>query len=66
MSAYGADIKYEHDLADVINSVNDLPLVERVRISSLDPDIVTVEFLEKIKNSKKVCYSFSSFTSEWF
>lgn len=58
MSAYGADIKYEHDLADVINSVNDLPLVERVRISSLDPDIVTVEFLEKIKNSKKVCAHF--------
>ncbi|GAB6160199.1 tRNA (N(6)-L-threonylcarbamoyladenosine(37)-C(2))-methylthiotransferase MtaB [Howardella ureilytica] len=58
MSAYGADINYEHDLADVINSVNELPLVERIRISSLDPDIVTVDFLEKIRNSKKVCPHF--------
>ncbi len=46
------------DLGDLIYAIEQLPQVERIRLGSLEPRIVTKSFLEKIGNSEKLCPHF--------
>ena len=46
------------DLADIICAVSDIPEVERIRLGSLEPRIITNEFLEKISKATKLCPHF--------
>ena len=57
LSSYGKGLE-NTDLADVINAVSDIHNIERIRLGSLEPMIITSEFLGKIKNNKKLCPSF--------
>lgn len=45
-------------LADVIKAVHDLPGLERIRMSSIEPMVTTPYFLEAIKALPKVCDHF--------
>lgn len=45
-------------LADLIFSVEDMEEIERIRLGSLEAGIITADFLEQIKGSKKLCPHF--------
>lgn len=57
LSSYGSDFE-NVGLADAINEVAKIDGIERIRLGSLEPMIITAEFLDKLKNNKKLCPSF--------
>ena len=58
VNSYGKDLKCGHTLKDVIKEVCKLSGIERIRLSSIDPGAFDDEFIELIKNEKKMCRHF--------
>ena len=46
------------DLLEVIDRVSDIPSIERIRLGSLEPRVITEEFLKRISDNPKVCPHF--------
>lgn len=46
-----------HTLADLVRAVDALPGLERLRISSIDPDEITEDLADAVLNGKKTCHS---------
>lgn len=57
VASYGKDLK-EGDLLSILKKVNEIEGIERIRFSSVEPTIITKEFLETIKNMPKICDHF--------
>ncbi len=57
MSAYGTDLG-DTDLLDLVERLADIEGISRIRISSLEPRIVTPEFSKRLAGIKKVCPHF--------
>ena len=57
LSSYGKDLE-NTDLADAINEVSKVSGIYRIRLGSLEPTIITPEFIKKIENNNKLCHSF--------
>jgi threonylcarbamoyladenosine tRNA methylthiotransferase MtaB len=56
VASYGKDLKEENvGLLDVIKKINEIQGVERIRLSSVEPILFTDEFVDEVKNMKKVC-----------
>ena len=58
ISSYGKDLKNGETLIDVLEKMNDIDGIERIRLGSLEPLIITEEFILRLKNLKKVCNHF--------
>ncbi len=59
ISSYGVDFTdQDMDLGDLIERIGEIPEVERIRIGSLEPRIVTTEFIQKVSKSGKLCPHF--------
>ena len=57
ISSYGLD-RGESELLELIKRISDIPKIERIRLGSLEPTIVTDEFVEELKTYEKVCPHF--------
>ena len=57
LASYGKDLK-NVSLSDVICAVAEVPGINRIRLGSLEPRILTEEFIRKIADTKKVCNHF--------
>lgn len=57
LSSYGKDTK-THSLLDVIKAVSDISGIKRVRLGSMEPRILTEEFVSEIARSDKMCNHF--------
>lgn len=58
VSSYGKDIDDELSLIDVIEAVAEVEGIERIRLSSMEPRHISLEFLERMKVTKKACDHF--------
>ena len=59
LSSYGLDFKDSTvKLIDVIEAVNRIDGIERIRLGSLEPLIVTEEFVRRLAKCKKICPHF--------
>ena len=58
LTSYGRELKDGTTLLDAIRAVHDVEGVARIRIGSLEPVIVTKEFVEGIAQLDKVCHQF--------
>ena len=58
VASYGQDLENDIDLIDVIEEVTNIPKVERVRISSIEPRYLTIENIERLSKLKKFCPHF--------
>ena len=58
LTSYGRDVKDGTTLLDAIRAAHDVPGIARVRLGSLEPVVVTPEFVEGIKALPKVCHQF--------
>lgn len=58
ISSYGKDKENEVGLADVIDAISKIESIERIRLGSLEPSIITDAFIDRIVDNKKVCPHF--------
>ncbi len=58
LSSYGKDLEGEADLLDVIRLVHGIEGVDRIRLGSLEPRIITREFAQALRKLPKVCPHF--------
>ena len=59
LSSYGAEWKEEGvNLLELIRRIHEVPGAERIRLGSLEPRIITDEFIEGLKSLPKVCRHF--------
>ena len=56
LSCYGTDIGLS--LYDAVRTAADVPLIERVRLSSLEPELLTGEVIERLAGVEKLCPHF--------
>ncbi|MEA3560567.1 MAG: tRNA (N(6)-L-threonylcarbamoyladenosine(37)-C(2))-methylthiotransferase MtaB [Candidatus Omnitrophota bacterium] len=55
LGAYGLDLEDGSRLADVIESLEKISSIKRIRISSIDPLDITPRIIEKLGTSDKLC-----------
>lgn len=55
LGLYGSDFSPIIDLTAVLKLLEDIPGLERIRLSSLEPTEITSELLEKMASSSKIC-----------
>lgn len=53
LSSYGKEWDFKPDLADVVEKICEIDGIERVRLGSLEPNIVTDVFLNKVTKHKE-------------
>ena len=58
IGSYGRDLNDGTSLIDVIEMVHECPGIERIRLGSLEPVVITKNFVKRIKNLSKVCPQF--------
>ena len=58
LSSYGKDFEEPVSLLDIIRLASGVDGIERIRLGSLEPRIVTEEFVREISAMKKVCPHF--------
>lgn len=58
LSSYGVDFSDGENLLTLIEAVHEIEGIQRIRLGSLEPGIVTEEFAEKIAALPKVCPHF--------
>lgn len=55
LSAYGKEWNFKPDLADAVDAVCKTENISRVRLGSLEPNIITEDFLEKVTKNENFC-----------
>ena len=59
LSSYGRDMKEENiSLINVIKEISKIDKIKRIRLGSLEPKIITKEFMEELKNIEAFCPHF--------
>lgn len=58
ISSYGLDLKENYSLIDLIEDISKIDKIERIRLGSLEPTIITDEFLTRLKDNTKLCHHF--------
>lgn len=58
IASYGTDLNDGWDLVKVLQAVDDIDGIERIRIGSIDPVFFSDEVIEKISRIKKLCPHF--------
>lgn len=54
VASYGRDLK-NTSLLDIIHKVHEIEGIERIRLSSVEPTIITAEFIDRVKYLGKLC-----------
>ena len=57
ISSYGKDKNNEGALIELIEAISKIKGIKRIRLGSLEPGIITEEFVERISSNSKVCPS---------
>ncbi len=58
IASYGKDLHDGTTLIDVVEKLAELGGVKRIRLGSIEPRILTEDFIIRLKNAKKVCPHF--------
>lgn len=58
ISSYGKDKNNEGALIDLIEAISKIKGIKRIRLGSLEPGIITEDFVRRVSANKKVCPHF--------
>ncbi len=58
LSSYGIDFEEKKGLLDLIIAVSEIEGLERIRLGSLEPRVITEEFVDVLSKNKKFCPHF--------
>ena len=58
IASYGKDFKNEYKLIDLLEELNKINGIERIRLGSIEPLLITEQFVERLKKLDKICHHF--------
>ncbi len=58
IASYGKDFKENISLIDLLEEINKIEGIERIRLGSLEPKLITEEFVERLGKLEKICNHF--------
>ena len=59
VASYGKDFKDGTRLIDLLEKINKIECIKRIRLGSLEPNLINKEFVERLKNNvSKICEHF--------
>ena len=58
VASYGKDLKEDVGLIDLLEEINKVDEIERIRLSSLEPTLITEEFVKRLSKLNKICDHF--------
>ena len=58
IASYGKDFKNDYRLIDLLEELNKINGIERIRLGSIEPLLITEEFVNRLKKLEKVCHHF--------
>lgn len=58
VSSYGKEFENDYRLIDLLEDINKIDGIERIRLGSLEPLIITDEFCERLEKVDKMCHHF--------
>ena len=58
IASYGKDFKQEYRLIDLLEEINNIEGIERIRLGSIEPLLITEEFVKRLEKLSKVCHQF--------
>ena len=56
VASYGKDFENEYRLIDLLEDLNKIENLKRIRLSSIEPMIITNEFIERLIKLEKICH----------
>ena len=58
IASYGKDFKDEYKLIDLLEELNKIEGIERIRLGSIEPVLITERFVERLRKLDKICHHF--------
>ena len=58
VASYGKDFKQAYRLIDLLEEMNAIEGIERIRLGSIEPLLITEEFVNRLAKLEKVCHQF--------
>ncbi len=58
VASYGKDFKQKYQLIDLLEQINQINGIERIRLGSLEPLLIEDDFLKRLKEMHKICHHF--------
>ncbi|MBQ2938036.1 MAG: tRNA (N(6)-L-threonylcarbamoyladenosine(37)-C(2))-methylthiotransferase MtaB [Clostridia bacterium] len=58
IASYGKDFKEDYKLIDLLEEINKIEGIKRIRLGSIEPLLITEEFVERLKKLEKICHHF--------
>lgn len=58
IASYGKDFNKNYTLIELLEEINKIEGIERIRLGSLEPLIITEDFVNRIEKLEKVCHHF--------
>ncbi len=58
VASYGKDFKDGTKLIDLLEQINGIEGLKRIRLGSLEPNLITEEFVNRLENVNKICDHF--------
>lgn len=58
VSSYGKDFENEYRLIDLLEEINKINGIERIRLGSIEPLLISEEFIDRLSKLSKICHHF--------
>lgn len=58
IASYGKDFEKEYKLIDLLEDINKIDGIERIRLGSIEPLLISEEFVNRLKKLNKICHHF--------
>ena len=58
VASYGKDFENENGLIELLEKINAINGISRIRLGSLEPKIITEEFIKRLVKLEKICHHF--------
>ena len=58
VASYGNDFEKNYKLIDLLEEINKIEGIERIRLGSIEPLLITQEFLDRLTKLEKICHHF--------
>ena len=58
IASYGKDFEENIGLIDLLEEINEIKGIERIRLGSIEPLLITEEFVGRLKKLEKICHHF--------
>lgn len=58
IASYGKDFEKEYRLIDLLEEINKIDGIERIRLGSIEPLLISEEFVSRLSKLSKICHHF--------